>query len=103
MPFIDMLEGGHPNSLGRTHEVVDIVLENPGRLEELFTTIADPDQVVRLRVGDALKTICRERPNWFVPHVDRILGVPGRSISRRSNGTWPRCCSTFAATCRTIK
>lgn len=73
-----MLKGGHPNSLGRTEEVVGVVLANPARLEELFATMADPDEVVRLRVGDALEKVCREKPGWFVKHVDRLLGDLGQ-------------------------
>ena len=42
--FADMLKGGHPNSLGRTAEAVNIVLTDRARLSELFTAIADPDQ-----------------------------------------------------------
>jgi hypothetical protein len=34
--FEEMLTGGHPNSLGRTIEVVDIVLSNPARLSDLY-------------------------------------------------------------------
>ena len=37
--FEDMLTGGHPNSLGRTIEVVDQVLANPTKIEELFHVI----------------------------------------------------------------
>lgn len=74
MPFANMLAGGHSNSLGRTAEVVGIVQADHGRLEELFATMADPDEVVRMRVGDALEKVCRERPDWFVPNVERILG-----------------------------
>lgn len=73
-----MLKGGHPNSLGRTEEVVGIVLADRVRLEELFATIADPDAVVRLRVGDALEKVCREQPGWFVAHVERLLGDLGQ-------------------------
>lgn len=73
-----MLEGGHPNSLGRTGEVVGIVLGERARLKELFATMADPDEVVRLRVGDALEKVCREQPSWFVGHVERLLGDLGR-------------------------
>ena len=72
-----MLKGGHPNSLGRTGEVVDTVRGDRGRLDELFATMADPDEVVRLRVGDALEKVCRTRPDWFVPHIERILGELG--------------------------
>jgi hypothetical protein len=76
--FTDMLRGGHPNSLGRTAEVVDAVLSDRARLSELFAAIADPDAVVRLRVGDALEKVCREQPGWFVTHVDRLLGELGQ-------------------------
>lgn len=76
--FADMLTGGHRNSLGRTAEVVDIVLADPHRLDELFATMADPDGVVRMRVGDALEKICRERPDLLVPHIDHILSGLGR-------------------------
>jgi hypothetical protein len=71
--FADMLTGGHPNSLGRTGDVVDIVLADRSRLEELFQAIRDPDTIVRLRVGDALEKVCRKQPEWFRTHVDRLL------------------------------
>lgn len=76
--FAEMLKGGHPNSLGRTEEVVGAVLADRARLEELFATMADPDEVVRLRVGDALEKVCREQPDWFVAHVERLLGDLGQ-------------------------
>lgn len=76
--FADVLQGGHPNSLGRTEEVVRIVLADRARLEDLFATMAEPDEVVRLRVGDALEKVCREQPGWFVMHVDRLLGDLGQ-------------------------
>lgn len=72
-----MLAGGHPNSLGRTQEVVDLVLVDQARLRELFAAISSDDEVVRLRVGDALEKVCREQPAWFLPHVDRILAELG--------------------------
>ena len=34
--FENMLSGGHPNSLGRTLEVVDDVLNNKDKLADLF-------------------------------------------------------------------
>lgn len=77
-PFAEMLAGGHPNSLGRTPDVVDIVLADPSRLDELFAAMGDPDEVVRLRVGDALEKVCRQKPRRFVPHVDRLLGDLGQ-------------------------
>ncbi len=75
--FAQMLTGGHPNSLGRTEEVVAIVLADQARLEELFASMTSEDEVVRLRVGDALEKVCREKPGWFLRHVDRLLGDLG--------------------------
>lgn len=75
--FAAMLEGGHPNSLGRTGEVVAIVVADRSRLEELFATLAHSDAVVRLRVGDALEKVCRERPEWFLEQVDRVIDEVG--------------------------
>lgn len=77
-PFADMLKGGHPDSLGRTEEVVGIVLADHGRLDELFANMADPDEVVRMRIGDVLEKVCRERPSWFVPHIEHLLDDLGK-------------------------
>jgi hypothetical protein len=76
--FADMLRGGHPNSLGRTEDVVELVLAERAHLEALFAAMDDPDEVVRMRVGDALEKVCRERPGWFVAHIERLLGELGR-------------------------
>ena len=77
--FSAMLTGGHRNSLGRTEEVVAVVLRDHARLDELFTCVADePDEIVRMRAGDALEKVCRERPEWFTPYVPRLLGDVGR-------------------------
>lgn len=76
--FAQMLTGGHPNSLGRTEEAVAVVLADQGRrLEELFATMTSEDEVVRLRVGDALEKVCRAQPGWFLRHVDRLLNDLG--------------------------
>jgi hypothetical protein len=76
--FADMLEGGHHNSLGRTEEVVVVVLADPARLDELFSCLGHGDELVRMRAGDALEKVCRGRPGWFEPHVEQLLGVVGQ-------------------------
>lgn len=72
-PFEEMLTGGHPNSLGRTVEVVDAVLARPSRLSELYGCYFSADEVVRLRTSSALKRVCAERPEWLLPYVDGLL------------------------------
>jgi hypothetical protein len=76
--FIDMLAGGHHNSLGRTEEVVGIVVADQDRLDELFACLDSPDELVRLRAGDALEKVCRKRPRWFLPYAERFLEEIGK-------------------------
>ena len=73
-PFEVILSGGHPNSLGRTLEVVDAVLEDPERLGDLFLCYFSKDEVVRLRTSNGVKRICKEHPGWLVPYIDRLIG-----------------------------
>jgi pyruvate-formate lyase-activating enzyme len=72
-PFETMLTGGHPNSLGRTIEVVDIVMARPERLEELYACYQSDDEVVRMRVSNGIKRISRAEPERLVPYIDRFL------------------------------
>lgn len=71
--FEDMLTGGHPNSLGRTVEAVETVLANESRMTELFDCYQSDDEVVRLRVSNALRRVQAERPDLIVPLIDRLL------------------------------
>jgi len=70
--FESMLTGGHPNSLGRTVEVVDSVLADGSRLDELYQCYFSDDEVVRLRVSSAMKRITIERPDWVMEYLDRL-------------------------------
>jgi hypothetical protein len=71
--FEAMLTGGHPNSLGRTLEVVDFILADPPQLEQLYQCYFSKDEVVRLRVSNTMKRVCRAHPDWLVPYIDRLL------------------------------
>ena len=75
--FEDMLTGGHPNSLGRTVEVVELVLADPHRFEELFGCYQSADAVVRLRTSSAMKRVEAERHDLLVPYVDRFIDEIG--------------------------
>ena len=68
-----LLTGGHPNSLGNTVAVVEIVLRDPGKFEELFQCYYSEDEVVRMRVSNAMKRIAKEKQQLVVPYLDRFL------------------------------
>lgn len=73
MQISEMLTGGEPRSLGKTDQVVQLVLSHPERLEELFECVFHPDEVVRMRAGDALEKVCYQEPEWFEPFKERLL------------------------------
>lgn len=66
------LSGGHPNSLGRTVEVVDAVLADRSRLDDLYQCYFCSDAVVRLRVSSAMKRVTIEQPDWMMDYIDRL-------------------------------
>ena len=70
--FEAMLTGGHPNSLGRTVEVVDLILADQARLEELYQCYFSKDEVVRLRVSSAFKRVTTAHPDWTMDYMDGI-------------------------------
>lgn len=67
-----LLVGGKSNSLGRAEEVITLVLQDGARLEELYACLSHQDAWVRMRAADALEKICRQRPDWLLPYVDRL-------------------------------
>lgn len=73
MDFEQKLTGGHHNSLGNTVEVVEEVLKNRSRLEELYQCYFSEDEVVRLRVSSAMKRLCIAHPEWIYPYTDKLL------------------------------
>lgn len=70
--FETMLTGGHHNSLGRTVEVVDIVLADRSRLADLYQCYFSKDEVVRLRVSSAMKRVTIAHPDWTMDFMDGL-------------------------------
>lgn len=71
--FEERLKGGHPNSLGNTIEIVEEVLANTDLFEELYHCYFSDDEVVRLRVSNAMKRICIANKNILVPYIEKFL------------------------------
>lgn len=88
--FEHMLTGGHPNSLGRTIEVVDAVLADPLRIDELFACYRSKDEVVRLRVSNALRRVQAERPDLIVPLIDALIEEIGSVDQASAQWTLPK-------------
>lgn len=70
--YVKQLTGGHPNSLGNTIDVVEHVLAN-STFDELIACYDSEDQVVRLRVSNAVKRVYQVKPEWVEAHIDTFL------------------------------
>ena len=71
--FEKRLTGGHPNSLGNTIEVVEEILAQNELFDELFNCYFSDDEIVRLRVSNGMKRICKVQKELLVPYIDRLL------------------------------
>jgi len=71
--YEELLTGGHPNSLGNTIEVVDDILTDEAKLKDLYDCYGSSDEVVRLRVSNAMKRVCKKQPEWVAKYLDRLI------------------------------
>jgi len=76
--------GGKSNSLGRSSEVVETVLNDKYQLDELYSCLFDDNEWVRMRAGDALEKVCRVHPEWLKPYsarlIDRVSAIKQPSV-----------------------
>jgi len=79
MNFEDTLTGGHPNSLGKTIEVVNKVLKEPDKIDNLFECYKSKNETVRLRTSNAFKRIFREKTilfeNWKKRFIEYVANI----------------------------
>ena len=73
MSFEQSLKGGHPNSLGNTLEVVNAVLGNTDKMEDLLLCYQSDDDTIRLRTSNAFKRFFRAKPDLFKQWKKRFI------------------------------
>ena len=81
------MTGGHPNSLGHTIEVVDLVLADRTRHEGLFQCYFSDDEVVLHNSMIVLTDWSAEDEalqNWLRPHLQRLTGDHRKSVAARA-------------------
>jgi hypothetical protein len=72
--LLNKLEGGDLRSIGRSEEVVQDVLADPGLFGELILGVLNDDPVIRMRAADAVEKVTAIHPEYLQPHKDLILG-----------------------------
>ena len=82
----DALRGGDARTLKGVTRVVDDVLNEPARFEEVLRAMEHDDEVVRMRAGDAAEKISRVRPELLQPH--KALLMSAAAAARQPSLRW---------------
>jgi HEAT repeat protein len=69
------LRGGDRRSIGRSNEVVKLVLRAPQRFAELMRCLWSDDPIVRLRAADAAEKVSALKPELLKPYKAELLGL----------------------------
>ena len=70
-----LLKGGDRRSIGRSNQVVKIVLRAPQRFAKLIECLWNDDPIVRMRAGDAAEKVSAVRPEWLRDYKTELLGL----------------------------
>ena len=70
-----MLATGRPLSVGRTCEVVALILARPKRASQMIECLWDEDPGVANRAADALERASCQRPDLAAPWTDSLVGL----------------------------
>lgn len=72
-PILTMLQGGDRRSIGRSEEVVRLVLEKPQLFDVLISGIALENPLVRMRCADAAEKVTVTHPEYLRPYKHKLI------------------------------
>jgi len=74
-PIAALLKGGDRRSIGRSGQVVNLVLRQPKGFAELIQCLWSNDPIVRMRAADAAEKASAVRPELLKPYKAELLGL----------------------------
>ena len=78
-PISVLLSGGDRRSIGRSNEVVKLVLCGRRRVAELIRCLWNHDALVRMRAADAAEKVSAVKPALLKPYKAELLGLFGEA------------------------
>lgn len=73
--ILRMLKGGDRRSIGKSNEVVAMVLKEPELFDALFSGLLADDPVIRMRSADAAEKSTAVHPECLEPYKTTLLEV----------------------------
>lgn len=78
-PISALLRGGDRRSIGRSNQVVKLVLHATKRFAELMQCLWSDQVIVRMRAADAAEKVSAVRPELLEPYKTELLGLLGEA------------------------
>jgi hypothetical protein len=73
--LLEKLTGNDRRSIGRSNEVVALVLRQPVLFAELIHGMRSADRLVRMRAADAVEKVSVKQPELLTPFRPRLLSL----------------------------
>jgi hypothetical protein len=71
--LLERLQGGDRRSIGKSTEVVQAILDDPGLFSEVFEGMFSGDPIIRMRSADVIEKVSRKHPEFLQPFKGRLL------------------------------
>jgi hypothetical protein len=71
--LFNILQEGKPNSLGKTLEIYNKIINNQLGVMEVYHLYKIEDRIVSMRVSNILKRLWREDLNYILPIIDQFI------------------------------
>ncbi len=71
--LLQKLAGGDRRSIGKSEEVVALVLADPKRLSAVFDGMLSGDPLLQMRCADVVEKVTAQRPELLAPFKARLL------------------------------
>lgn len=71
--ILSILEEGDLRSIGRVHEVLAMVEDQPELFSEVVQAMTQNDPGIRMRASDAVEKITRTKPDFLQPHKAVVI------------------------------
>lgn len=72
-PILAMLQGGDRRSIGKSNEVVSMVLKEPTLFDALFSGMFVDDPLIRMRSADAVEKVTAIHPEYLASYKRALL------------------------------
>jgi hypothetical protein len=83
-PLLEKLKDGDRRSIGRSEEVVRMVLARPGLFAALMNGLRSKDPLIRMRCADAAEKVTACKPEWLAPFktllIDEIAAIDQQEV-----------------------